>query len=92
MVLIEIEERTGKSISELFPIISGTSVGGLIAALLTIPKEPGSNEPKYSAREALEIFKESSSDIFPDTFLGSVKQLFTHKYSQKPLKELLSQS
>lgn len=89
MVLIEIEERTGKSISELFPIISGTSVGGLIAALLTIPKEPGSNEPKYSAREALEIFKESSSDIFPDTFLGSVKQLFTHKYSQKPLKELL---
>ena len=29
MVLIEIEERTGKSISELFPIISGTSVGGL---------------------------------------------------------------
>jgi patatin-like phospholipase/acyl hydrolase len=37
MVLIEIEERTGKSITELFPIISGTSVGGLIAALLTIP-------------------------------------------------------
>ncbi|MCX4080048.1 patatin-like phospholipase family protein [Rickettsia rhipicephali] len=89
MVLIEIEERTGKSISELFPIISGTSVGGLIAALLTIPKEPGSKEAKYSAREALEIFKESSSDIFPETFLGSVKQLFTHKYSQKPLKELL---
>jgi patatin-like phospholipase/acyl hydrolase len=89
VVLAEIEERTGKSITELFPIISGTSVGGLIAALLTIPKERGSNEPKYSAREALEIFKESSSDIFPDTFLGSVKQLFTHKYSQKPLKELL---
>ncbi|KIJ88598.1 patatin [Rickettsia asembonensis] len=89
MVLIEIEERTGKSITELFPIISGTSVGGLIAALLTIPKEPGSKEAKYSAREALEIFKSSANDIFPDTFLGSVKQLFTHKYSQKPLKELL---
>ncbi|WP_010421939.1 patatin-like phospholipase family protein [Rickettsia helvetica] len=89
MVLIEIEERTGKSISELFPIISGTSVGGLIAALLTIPKEPGSKEAKYSARKALEIFKSSASDIFPDTSLGSVKQLFTHKYSQKPLKELL---
>lgn len=89
MVLIEIEERTGKSISELFPIISGTSVGGLIAALLTIPKEPGSKEAKYSAREALEIFKTSANDIFPDSFLGSVKQIFTHKYSQKPLKELL---
>lgn len=89
MVLIEIEERTGKSISELFPIISGTSVGGLIAALLTIPKEPGSKEAKYSAKEALEIFKGSSSDIFPDIFLGSVKQIFTHKYSQKPLEKLL---
>ncbi|AFC70997.1 patatin-like phospholipase [Rickettsia australis str. Cutlack] len=89
MVLIEIEERTGKSISELFSIIAGTSVGALIAALLTIPKEPGSNEPKYSAREALEIFKSSANDIFPSNFLGSVKQLFTHKYSQKPLKGLL---
>ncbi|GAA5252696.1 patatin-like phospholipase family protein [Candidatus Rickettsia kedanie] len=88
-VLIEIEERTGKSISELFPIITGTSVGALIAALLTIPKEPGSNEPKYSAREALEIFKSSACDIFPDTFLGAAKRYFTHKYSQKPLEKLL---
>ncbi|WP_218460141.1 patatin-like phospholipase family protein, partial [Rickettsia sp. TH2014] len=32
VVLAEIEERTGKSISELFPIIVGTSVGGLIGA------------------------------------------------------------
>ncbi|WP_347938925.1 patatin-like phospholipase family protein [Rickettsia oklahomensis] len=89
IVLIEIEARTGKSIAELFPIISGTSVGGLIAGLLTIPKEPGSKEAKYSAREALEIFKASANHIFPDSFLGSVKQIFTHKYSQKPLKELL---
>ncbi|ABV73308.1 hypothetical protein A1E_01815 [Rickettsia canadensis str. McKiel] len=89
IVLIAIEEKTGKSISELFPIISGTSVGGLIAALLTIPKELGAKEAKYSAREALEIFKTNANYIFPDNFLGSVKQIFTHKYSQKPLKELL---
>lgn len=57
VVLAEIEERTGKSISELFPIITGTSVGGLVAGLFTIPKEYGSKEPKYSAKEALEILK-----------------------------------
>lgn len=94
MVLIEIEERTGKSISELFPIISGTSVGGLIAGLLTIPKEQGSKEAKYSAKEALEIFKSSASDIFPSSFLGIagfLKQAFFHKYSQKPLKNLLEE-
>jgi len=89
VVLAEIEERTGKSITELFPIITGTSVGGLIAGLLTIPKEYGSKEPKYSAKEALEIFKEAAPQIFPNEFLSGVKQVFTHKYSQKPLEKIL---
>ncbi|MGX6960428.1 MAG: patatin-like phospholipase family protein, partial [Rickettsia endosymbiont of Pentastiridius leporinus] len=71
VVLAEIEERTGKSITELFPIITGTSVGGLIAGLLTIPKESGSSIPKYSAKEALEIFKEAVPQI-----LGPLKDNF----------------
>lgn len=91
VVLTEIEERTGKSITELFPIITGTSVGGLIAGLLTIPKEPGSREAKYSAKEALEIFKEAAPKIFPDEFLSGVKQVFTHKYSQRPLEAILDE-
>lgn len=89
VVLAEIEERTGKSISELFHIITGTSVGGLIAGLLTIPKESGSSIPKYSAKEALEIFKEAAPQIFPDEHFGIVKQIFTHKHSQKPLEKIL---
>lgn len=91
MVLIEIEERTGKSISELFPIIAGTSVGGLIGALLTIPKEENSKIPKYSAKEALQIVKSTAEDIFPNIFLGAIKQIFTHKYDEKPLEETLEQ-
>lgn len=91
VVLAEIEERTGKSITELFPIITGTSVGGLIAGLLTIPKESGSSIPKYSAKEALEIFKEAAPQIFPDELLSGVKQIFTHKYSQKPLEKILDE-
>ncbi|MGX8190129.1 patatin-like phospholipase family protein [Rickettsia conorii] len=91
VVLAEIEERTGKSITELFPIITGTSVGGLIAGLLTIPKESGSSIPKYSAKEALDIFKEAAPQIFPDELLSGVKQVFTHKYSQKPLEKILDE-
>lgn len=91
VVLAEIEERTGKSITELFPIITGTSVGGLIAGLLTIPKESGSSIPKYSAKEALEIFKEAAPQIFPNELLSGVKQVFTHKYSQKPLEKILDE-
>ncbi|BBJ32432.1 patatin (plasmid) [Rickettsia asiatica] len=91
VVLAEIEERTGKSISELFPIITGTSVGGLIGALLTIPKEPGSNIPKYSAKEALDIFIDAAPKIFDHYWYDGIKQIFTHKHSQGPLKEILEQ-
>ncbi|ARD87014.1 hypothetical protein A3306_07430 (plasmid) [Rickettsia bellii] len=91
VVLSEIEELTGKSISELFPIITGTSVGGLIAGLLTIPKELGSSEPKYSAKEALEIFKAAAPKIFENHWYSGVKQIFKHKYSQRGLKEVLEE-
>lgn len=89
VVLAEIEERTGKSISELFPIITGTSVGGLIAGLLTIPKEQGSKEPKYSSREALEIFKNAAPKIFKKHWYSGIKQVFKHKYNNKALQEIL---
>ncbi len=90
-ILCEIEERTGKSISELFPVITGTSVGGLIAGLLTIPKEPGSKEPKYSAKEAMQIFKDAAPYIFPSNWYDGIKQVIKHKYSQKPIKKLLEE-
>jgi patatin-like phospholipase/acyl hydrolase len=89
VVLAEIEERTGKSISELFPIITGTSVGGLIGALLTIPKEQGSNIAKYSAKDALKIFTDAAPKIFEHHWYDGIKQIFTHKHSQGPLKEIL---
>ena len=91
VVLTEIEERTGKSISELFPIITGTSVGGLIAGLLTIPQEQGSNIAKYSAKDALKIFTDAAPKIFEHHWYDGIKQIFTHKHSQGPLKEILDQ-
>ncbi|WP_341761598.1 patatin-like phospholipase family protein [Candidatus Tisiphia endosymbiont of Thecophora atra] len=87
VVLAKIEEITQQPISKLFNIISGTSVGGLIAALLTIPKEEGSTEPRYSAKEALELFENTAPEIFPQSWFnwGIIK----HKYSQEPLKKML---
>ncbi|MCC8398319.1 MAG: patatin-like phospholipase family protein [Rickettsia endosymbiont of Labidopullus appendiculatus] len=89
VVLQKIEEITGQPISKLFNIISGTSVGGLIAALLTIPKEEGSTEPRYSAKEALELFENAAPEIFPKSWFnwGIIK----HKYSQEPLKKMLEE-
>lgn len=87
VVLAKIEEITQQPISKLFNIISGTSVGGLIAALLTIPEEEGSTEPRYSAKEALALFENTAPEIFPQSWFnwGIIK----HKYSQEPLKNML---
>lgn len=55
--------------------------------MLTIPKEEGSTEPRYSAKEALELFENTAPEIFPKNWFnwGIIK----HKYSQKPLEEML---
>lgn len=91
VVLAEIEEYTGKPISKLFNVITGTSVGGLIATLLTIPKEEGSTKLLFSAKQALELFENTAADIFPQKwyFNGPIGNIFSHKYSQKPLKAML---
>ncbi|MDR0296438.1 MAG: patatin-like phospholipase family protein [Rickettsia sp.] len=90
-MLAEMESKTGMPISKIFQTSTGTSVGGLIAVLLAIPKEPGSTEPRFSAAEALKLFEDSAADIFPQHWyhVGKIGQIFSHKYSQKPLKVLL---
>jgi hypothetical protein len=45
-----LEKRSGQSITKLFDYISGISMGGVAAALLTIDKE---GKPKYNAEKAL---------------------------------------
>ncbi|WP_375333729.1 patatin-like phospholipase family protein [Candidatus Tisiphia endosymbiont of Xenochironomus xenolabis] len=92
-ILAEMESQTGMPVSKMFQTITGTSVGGLIAVLLTIPKEPGSTEPRFSAKEALELFKSAAADIFPQHWYhpGKMGQIFSHKYSQKPFKALLDE-
>ncbi|WP_342259773.1 patatin-like phospholipase family protein [Candidatus Tisiphia endosymbiont of Metellina segmentata] len=89
--LVKIEDETGLPISEIFPDAAGTSAGGLLLALLYLPKEPGSKEPLFTAREALKLFKDSVADIFPQHWYhpGMIGKIFSHQYSQKPLKELL---
>ncbi|WP_375318553.1 patatin-like phospholipase family protein [Candidatus Tisiphia endosymbiont of Oplodontha viridula] len=89
VVLAEIERITGKYIFELFDVIAGTSVGGILAIILTLPKEKGSTKPMFSAVEALKLFEDNAANIFPQKFGGDFLKFFKHKYSQKPLKAML---
>jgi len=60
--LAEFEKRIGKPIAELFDLIAGTSTGGILAALLTLPNKQG--KPKYTAEFARSAYFEYGKTIF----------------------------
>lgn len=62
MVLAEIERRTGKTTSELFDLVAGTSTGGILALGLTKPGQGG--KPEYSAKRLIELYETEGRKIF----------------------------
>ncbi len=90
VALAKIEELTVKRIYELYDMIVGTSVGGIIAAGLTYV-QPNMHYPK-SAEEIQEFFMDLSQDIFPRYSLRklySCSGLFTNKYDETNLRNKL---
>lgn len=87
IILQHLEEefckKEGKSISDYFDMICGTSTGGLIALALSV---------KTPASQISNFYKKRGKDIFPNqnfikSFLGSIKQLaWSGKYKNKVLK------
>lgn len=77
-----IEYQTGVPISKLFDIIAGSSSGGILAAVLSTPKEEDMHlpvdqrRPRYSAFDAMKLYKETSKEIFSSSFLFSLKNLW----------------
>lgn len=91
-ILQEIEERTGKSCSQLFNIASGTSTGGMIASLIAATDENG--KAKFSAKDILEIYLNQGSKIFNKSFLRNIKTgfgIWGAKYSRSFLDKLLKE-
>ncbi len=91
-VLEYIENSTGKPASALFNFVAGTSTGGIIAAMLTVP---GSGDaPKYSAADVKKLYIKLGGEVFEKSVLRSVttlKGFAGPKYSALPLERLLKQ-
>ena len=62
MWLTHLEKRAGRPTAELFDLIVGTSVGGMIALALTCPRDGGA---PYSAKEVRNLNFASAKSIFP---------------------------
>jgi patatin-like phospholipase/acyl hydrolase len=79
MVLVEIEERlkirTGNPnayIADYFDFFAGTSTGGILTCLLTCPSKDDPKKPRFSAKEALNLYIENGSKIFSNKGLKKI--------------------
>lgn len=83
----KIQIKTGNPsarLSDYFDLFVGSSVGGLITALLLLPDKNG--RPKYSAGEILELFMKRGKDIFKQDPAQRFKSFFTLCDEQYPNK------
>ena len=78
-LLKKLEEETGKSVSQMFHGIGGTSIGALMARALTEPLgqgNPKTSEARYSASMIYDVMRSKAADIFePErfSFWGTLK-------------------
>lgn len=88
LILTEIEERTGKKISELFDLLAGTSTGGIIAVGLNVD-DPQTGKP-YSAQKIAGLYEENGQKIFQKKHLvPAVGSLLDESYYHHGLEEVL---
>lgn len=93
-VLIALEDRIrchakdpNAHISDYFDFVAGTSTGGILAALLLCPDSSG--KPKFSARDALNLYRQNGPAIFQKSVWHRLKTgfgLLGPKYSPKGLE------
>lgn len=86
--LAELEERTGKRIVDMFDGVAGTSIGGIIAILLTLPDPSDPTQPKYRPKQLLDIFFEKRYQMFQPKWF-SFGGLLRTKYKTRGMQDFL---
>lgn len=90
LVLAEIERQTKRPACELFDLIAGTSVGGIVTLGVTAPGQGG--KPLHSAEELAGFFVEDGPKIFSRCLLRTLRTfdgLLEQKYSASGLEAAL---
>lgn len=84
----ELEDRTGKALSELFDFVIGTSTGSIIALGLATPDEHG--RPKWSAREGAQLYIDRGDEFFskPKLSMGVFHEKYRHEDFERLAHEL----
>src|ERR1700710_2167569 len=68
LVLVRLEQITGRHATELFDLFIGTSTGAMITSVLNIPKggdgDDGKKVPKYGAKDLLDVYIKEGPIVF----------------------------
>jgi predicted acylesterase/phospholipase RssA len=91
-VLSAIEAHTGKPISAMFDLVSGTSTGGILALGLTKPGTDG--KPEFSAADMCNLYLHEGATIFPRSVFLEAKTLHglaDARYPAGPIEGILKQ-
>lgn len=92
MIIVELERRLGKAVSEVFDLIAGTSAGGHIALALSAPDKNGN--PKWSAADLASFYRDAYGRIFPSTgnrFIGALRGITDERYSAEGIELVLEE-
>lgn len=92
MIIVELERRLGKPVSEVFDLIGGTSAGGHIALALSAPDKNGN--PKWSAADLASFYRDAYGRIFPSTgnrFIGALRGITDERYSAEGIELVLEE-
>lgn len=72
MILAKIEEMTSKPICELFDLIAGTSTGGILSLMLTVPSKENNGKPAYTANDLIKLYTENGKKIFSSNIFHKI--------------------
>ncbi|KAL6201604.1 hypothetical protein ACLB2K_025317 [Fragaria x ananassa] len=86
-----IRRKSGDStaaVSDYFDVVSGSGVGGVLAALLFTKAADGSDRPVFTAQEALNFLLENRSKIFKSSPAGVFRRVFRPAKAEKERERL----
>lgn len=89
LILDQISKESGQDITQLFDMVIGTSIGGMLSAAYTTPMDLKNQTlgPKYNTSEILDLMLRSRNEIFPQNSVRN--QLVKAKYPKEGLDNFL---
>ena len=93
---LESRDVTNRKLHQIFNVISGTSIGGILSLAATLPSEDGVTSA-FSTKSMIDLFVKNGSQIFPQRgthnyfgkFYDKIREIFHCRYDEKPLQTLL---